>query len=68
MAVDISPQRKVDMALRFLSEGARKAAFSTPRSFEECLAEELILASNKDVKSHAVQKRNEKERVARSSR
>ena len=68
MAVDISPQRRVDLALRFLSEGARKTAFGNPRSLDECLAEDLILAANKDVKSYAVQKRNEMERVARSSR
>jgi len=35
---------------------------------EECLAEELILAANKDVKSYAIAKRNETERIARSSR
>jgi len=68
MAVDLSPQRRVDLALRFLSEGARKTAFGNPRSLDECLAEDLILAANKDVKSYAVQKRNEMERVARSSR
>lgn len=68
MAVDISPQRRVDLALRFLSEGARKTAFGNPRSLDECLAEDLILAANKDVKSYAVQKRNEMERVAQSSR
>ncbi len=68
MAVDISPQRRVDLALRFLSEGARKIAFGNPRSLEECLAEDLILAANKDVKSYAVQKRNEMERIAQSSR
>ena len=68
MAVDISPQRRVDLALRFLSEGTRKIAFGNPRSLDECLAEELILAANKDVKSYAVQKCNEMERVARSSR
>ncbi len=68
MSVDISPQRRVDVALRLLSEGARKVSFGNPRSLEECLSEELILAANKDVKSHAVQKRNEMERVARASR
>ena len=68
MAVDISPLRRVDLALRLLSEGARKAALGNPRSLEECLAEELILAASKDVKSYAVQKRNEMERVALSSR
>ena len=68
MAVDISPMRRVDVALRLLSEGARKTAFGNPRSLEECLAEELILAANEDLKSYAVQKRNEIERIARASR
>ncbi|KPV63757.1 MAG: 30S ribosomal protein S7 [Candidatus Bathyarchaeota archaeon BA1] len=68
LAVDISPQRRVDLALRFLSEGARKASFGNPRPLEECLAEELILAANRDMKSHAVSKRHEMERVARASR
>ena len=68
MAVDISPQRRVDLALRFLSEGARKQSFGNPKSLDEYLAEELELASKKDVKSYAVKKRNEMERIARSSR
>jgi len=68
MAVDISPQRRLDMALRFLSEGARKAAFGTPRPLEECLAEELALAARNDTKSNAIRKRHEMERIAQSSR
>ena len=68
MAVDISPQRRLDLALRFLSEGARKAAFGTTRPLEECLAEELTLAANNDTKSNAIRKRHEMERIARSSR
>ena len=67
-AVDISPQRRVDLALRFLSEGARNQSFGNPKALDEFLAEELILASKKDVKSYAVKKRNEMERIARSSR
>ena len=68
MAVDISPMRRVDVALRLLSEGARKMTLGNPRSLEECLAEELVLAANEDMKSYAVQKRNEIERVAQASR
>lgn len=68
MAVDVAPQRRVDLALRFISEGARKATFGNPRSYEECLAEELILAANNDMKSEAIKRRNEMERVARASR
>jgi small subunit ribosomal protein S7 len=68
MAVDVAPQRRVDMALRLITEGARKASLNNPRTIEECLADELILAANKDVKSYAISKRNEMERIARSSR
>jgi small subunit ribosomal protein S7 len=67
-AVDISPQRRVDLALRFITEGAGKAAFNNPRPFEECLAEEIITAANKDTASYAVQKRNEMERIAMHAR
>jgi small subunit ribosomal protein S7 len=68
MAVDVAPQRRVDVALRLITEGARKASLNNPRTIEECLADELILAANRDVKSYAVSKRNEMERIARSSR
>jgi small subunit ribosomal protein S7 len=68
MAVDISPQRRIDMALRLICEGARKNAFSNAKPLEECLAEELTLAANQDVKSHAISKRYEMERVALANR
>lgn len=68
MAVDVAPLRRVDVALRLITEGARKASLNNPRPLEECIADELILAANRDVKSHAISKRNEMERVARSSR
>ena len=68
MAVDIAPQRRIDLALRFITEGARKVSFGNLKSIEECLADELIVASRGDGKSHAVQKRNEMERVALASR
>lgn len=68
LSVDIAPQRRVDLALRHICEAARQAAVNSPRSIEECLAEELILASNHDIKSYAIAKRHEIERVAQSSR
>jgi small subunit ribosomal protein S7 len=67
-AVDISPQRRVDLALRFLADGARKAAFGNQKTVEECLADELIAAAERDTRSYAVQKRDEMERIALSSR
>lgn len=68
LSVDVAPQRRVDLALRHITEGARQASMNNPRSVEECLAEELIMAGNNDMKSFAVAKRNEIERVAQASR
>lgn len=68
LSIDIAPQRRVDLALRNIGEGARQASINNPRSIEECLAEELILAGNHDIKSYAVSKRHELERIAQSSR
>jgi small subunit ribosomal protein S7 len=68
VAVDLAPQRRVDLALRFLAAGARKAAWSNPKTVDECLADEIILAANRDNKSFAVSKKDEQERIALSSR
>jgi len=68
LSVDVAPQRRIDLALRNITEGARQASINNPRSMEECLAEELIMAGNNDMKSFAVAKRNETERIAQASR
>jgi small subunit ribosomal protein S7 len=68
LSVDIAPQRRIDLALRNLTEGARKIAANNPRSIPETIADELILAANNDIKSAGVSKRNEIERIAQSSR
>jgi small subunit ribosomal protein S7 len=68
LSVDIAPQRRIDLALRNLTEGARKTAANNPRSLPETVADEIILAANNDIKSAGVAKRNEIERIAQSSR
>jgi len=68
VAVDVSPQRRIDLALRFLAEGARKTAWGNNKTIDECLANELILAAKRDNKSYAVSKKDEQERIALSSR
>lgn len=68
LSVDVAPQRRIDLAIRHIADGARVASANNPRSIQETLADELILASNKDIKSAGVAKRNEIERVAQSSR
>jgi small subunit ribosomal protein S7 len=67
-AVDVSPQRRVDMALRNIARGTLAASFKQKRSFGQALADELILAANGDPKSHAVARKEETERVAMSAR
>lgn len=68
IAVDIAPQRRVDIALRFIADGARQASFGNPKTVDECVAEEMMYASTGDNRSYAVRKRDEMERVALSSR
>jgi small subunit ribosomal protein S7 len=68
LSVDIAPQRRIDLAIRHLTEAPRKASANNPRAIEECIADELIFAAAKDIKSYAVSKRNEIERIAQSSR
>jgi len=67
-SVDISPVRRVDLALRFISEGVREAAFASSRSVEEVLADEIMQAAAGDSNSYSVKKKNEQERVAMASR
>jgi len=67
-SVDTSSLRRLDIALRNISEGARRAAFKSKRSIAACLADEIIAAANNDSKSYAVSKKEEVERVAKSAR
>ncbi|BFI75370.1 30S ribosomal protein S7 [Sulfurisphaera ohwakuensis] len=68
VAVDVAPQRRVDLALRHLVMGAKEASFNNPKPIEEALAEEIIAAANNDPKSFAIRKKEEIERIALSSR
>lgn len=68
VSVDVAPLRRVDLALRFIAEGVKESAYRNPQTVEEALAKEIILASNNDMASHAVKKRNEQERIAMASR
>lgn len=67
-AVDVAPLRRVDLALRYLTEGITKASFSNIKSFDEVIADELIAASSNDTASQGVRKKQEIERIAYSAR
>ena len=67
-AVDISPQRRLDIALRNLSTGVVQASTKNKKPIYECLADELMLAAKGDITSYSVAKKEEVERVAQSAR
>ncbi|HUY01116.1 MAG TPA: 30S ribosomal protein S7 [Candidatus Deferrimicrobium sp.] len=67
-SVDVAPQRRVDLSLKFLVEACWRKSFNTISTIEEIIANELILAANNDSKSSAVKRKEEKERIAASAR
>ncbi len=67
-AVDVSPSRRLDIALRNIAVGAVNSSFKNPKRIEECLADEIIKAARNDISSYAVSKKEEIERVAASAR
>jgi small subunit ribosomal protein S7 len=67
-AVDISPQRRLDLSLRNICSGAMNASHKNKKRMEACLADELLKASKNDPSSFAIAKKNETERVAKAAR
>ncbi len=68
VAVGISASRRLDVALRNLALAALISAFKNRKTLKEALAEELILAANKDSNSYAIKRKVEMEHIARSAR
>ncbi len=67
-AVDVSPSRRLDMAIRTICQGAVSATFKNKKPVAECLADEILLAARGDMQSSAIAKKEELERVAASAR
>jgi len=67
-AVECSPQRRVDLALRYMTEGAYHRTFNTKKSIVNSLSEEITNAYRMSSASHAISKKLEIERQADSSR
>ncbi len=67
-AVECSPQRRVDLAIRFMTQGAAQKAFNTKKAIDQALADEITNAYGLSANSNAVSKKNELERQADSSR
>merc|ERR1711998_420180 len=67
-AIDVSPLRRVNMAIVLLTQGARQAAFRNIKTIAECLAEEIMNAAKGSSNSYAIKKKDEIERVAKANR
>ncbi|MDH3364999.1 MAG: 30S ribosomal protein S7 [Thermoplasmata archaeon] len=67
-AVDVAPARRVDLALRYICQGALESSHKSKKPISECLADEIIAASKGDVNCHSVAKKEEIERVSASAR
>lgn len=68
VAVDISPKRRVDVALRNIALAAIISSFDKKETMAEALAKEIILAASGDSNSYAIKRKDELERIARSAR
>ncbi len=67
-AVDSSPSRRLDIALRNLAIGSASATMKSKKSLTEGIISEISKAAEGDVNSFAVGKRHEVERIAASAR
>lgn len=67
-AVECSPQRRVDLALRHMTQGAYHRTFNTKKSIVSSLADEITSAYRLSSASNAIAKKLEIERQADSSR
>ena len=67
-AVDVSPLRRVNLALRWIVHGASEKAFNKKKTLVQGLADEITLAAERNHESFAVKKRIESEKQADSAR
>ena len=67
-SVECAPQRRVDVALKFMVQGAYQKSFNSKKPSFQTLAEEILNAYNMNQASAAIAKKLELERQADSSR
>lgn len=68
VSVDVSPRKRIDESLKNISLAAFSASFNSRVSAQDALAKEIILAAKEDNASFSIRRRDEVERIAKSSR
>ncbi len=67
-AVITSPQRRVDVALRLITQGIYRSSFKHKRTLAAAIADELIAIANNDSKALPIRERNRIEKEAEGAR
>ena len=67
-AIDVSPLRRVNLALRNIIHGASEKAFNKKKNIVQGLADEILMASEDNQESFAIKKKREAEAQADSAR
>lgn len=67
-SVDCSPIRRINLAIRWMIQGAYGKSFGKKKKMAEALADEIIKASEMNAESFAYNKRTEVEKQADSAR
>lgn len=67
-AVDVSPRRRLNLALRYFVHGAYDKAFNKKASIVETLAKEIMMAAENSTESFAISKKNDSEKQADAAR
>ncbi len=67
-AVDVSPSRRVNLAIRWIVQGAYQKCFGKKKKMSQSLADEISLAADGNMESYSMQKKNEAEKQADAAR
>ncbi len=67
-AVDMGPQRRVDLVLRYITQGAAGKAFNGSTTLVEALVTEIMDCYNSGDKSMAMSRKNEIEKMAAAAK
>ena len=67
-AVDIAPQRRVDLVIRYLTQGAAQKAFNSSKSLKDSIVEDIMDCYEQTGASMAMSKRNEIEKMAAAAK
>jgi len=67
-SVEVAPQRRVDLALRYMVQGSYGKSFKSKLPISQALANEIMAAYQLSLKSNSISKKRDSERQAASAK